>query len=114
MTNRTAPRRPTGLSGQEEEELRTLEKGYDPDAGALPDQELTVHDDRDRKPGDDAMSVPDGKPDGKPEDAGRPLKDAQRKGLLPSNTVTAPPTDRPDDAASGPANLDPDPGRRRP
>lgn len=60
MANRNVPRRPEGLSGQEEEALRTLEKGYDPDAGALPDQELLVHDDRDRKPGDGPVSRHEG------------------------------------------------------
>jgi hypothetical protein len=58
MPDNAKPQRPTGLSGQEEEELRTLEKGYDPQAGALPDQELPVHDDRDRKPGDGPVTRP--------------------------------------------------------
>ncbi|CAM3471228.1 MatE family transporter [Bordetella sputigena] len=131
MSNRDTPRRPTGLSGQEEEALRTLEKGYDPDGGALPDKELPVHDDRDRKPGDDAMD-PRGREkasSGRPADGGSsrhagqdggktassdPLGEAERKGLLPSNNVAAPPMDRPDDTGSSPTNLDPDPGRRRP
>ncbi len=136
MPNRDAPRRPTGLSGQEEEALRTLEKGYDPDGGALPDKALPVHDNRDRKPGDDANPVQGGaagRPRGRPEpDAAarradssdsrhadrsgtpHPLRDAERKGLLPSETVVAPPIDRPDDTVAGPVNLDPDTTRRRP
>lgn len=132
MSNRDTPRRPTGLSGQEEEALRTLEKGYDPDGGALPDKELPVHDDRDRKPGDDAMDARDA--GNRERQAGRadtrggaarsareggkassnPLDDAERKGLLPSNNVAAPPMDRPDDTGSSPTNLDPDPSRRNP
>lgn len=131
MSNRDTPRRPTGLSGQEEEALRTLEKGYDPDGGALPDKELPVHDDRDRKPGDDAMDPRDREKasSGRPADgaasrhAGHeggkaassdPLGEAERKGLLPPNNVAAPPMDRPDDTGSSPTNLDPDPSRRRP
>ncbi|OZI26619.1 hypothetical protein CAL26_04665 [Bordetella genomosp. 9] len=112
MSNRDTPRRPTNLSGQEEEALRTLEKGYDPDAGALPDKELPVHDDRDRKPGDDAMA-PRGR-DGAGRASADPLGDAERKGLLPPNDVATPPMDRPDDTGSTPANLDPDTRRRRP
>ncbi|ARP80344.1 hypothetical protein CAL12_05520 [Bordetella genomosp. 8] len=132
MSNRDTPHRPTGLSGQEEEALRTLEKGYDPDAGALPDKELPVHDDRDRKPGDDAMAPqgrggkgrqaagPDAHVTGRQSsrEAGGasadPLGDAERKGLLPSSNVATPPMDRPDDTGSMPANLDPDTTRRRP
>ncbi|OZI67180.1 hypothetical protein [Bordetella genomosp. 11] len=131
MTNRHAPRRPAGLSGQEEEALRTLEKGYDPDGGALPDPELPVHDHRDRKPGDGAVDAPDdeagksrqtgvARPAGaaggrREESASRgALGDAEKKGLLPSGSVAAPPMDRPEDTSAGPANLDPDTARRRP
>ena len=67
MPNQDKPQRPTGLSGQEEEELRTLEKGYDPQAGALPDQELPVHDDRDRKPGDGPVNRHEGEPSAGPD-----------------------------------------------
>jgi hypothetical protein len=142
MTNRATPRRPTGLSGQEAEDLRSLEKGYDPEGGALPDPD--PHDDPTRKPGDDAIPRSHEKDGGDPgrgqaarhvdpsagEQAGkhgqpkpladaeprqpRPLADAERRGLQPSDTVAAPPMDRPDDTAAGPANLDPDPARRRP
>jgi hypothetical protein len=122
MTNHDAPRRPTGLSGQEEEALRTLEKGYDPDGGALPDQELPVHDHRDRKPGDEARSVQGGAggsqvvrdsaaSPGAPDSSegtrtgasnpSRALGDAQRRGLLPSAGVTTPPADQPDQTAAG-------------
>ncbi|AOB30152.1 hypothetical protein AKI39_04770 [Bordetella sp. H567] len=135
MTDRDVPKRPAGLSGQEEEALRTLEQGYDPDAGALPDSELLVHDDRDHKPGDGPVNLPGGEPEGhgKPDrgrparpaasaggnragDANppRPLRDAEKRGILPSDSVAAPPMDRPDDDAAGPANLDPGAGRRRP
>lgn len=133
MTDRDAPKRPTGLSGQEEEALRTLEKGYDPDAGALPDRELPVHDDRDHKPGDGPVNVPGGETVHHDEpEAGRatrraaasaeneavnpprPVRDAENKGLLPSDKVAAPPMDRPDGNAAGPASLDTDARRRRP
>jgi hypothetical protein len=136
MANRDAPQRPTrptGLSGQEEEALRTLEKGYDPDGSALPDKELPVHDDRDHKPGDGpaerAAASDDGRDSdrdsrgdegrGRDGDHGRdrgahpshpshPVQDAEKKGLVPPDTVAAPPMDRPDRDAAGPANLDPD------
>jgi hypothetical protein len=116
MSNDARPKRPTGLSGQEEEDLRSLEKGYDPDAGALPDPDH--RDDPTRKPGDD--SVAQGSSSGA-DDAvipapaqPRPLGDAERRGLVPPDNVAAPPMDRPDGEAARPVDLDPDPGRRRP
>jgi hypothetical protein len=120
MSNDTTPKRPAGLSGQEEEDLRALEKGYDPDGSALPDPDHS--DDPTRKPGDDSVGE-----QGRRSSAGgvaagsspssspsKPLADAERRGLLPSGDAATPPMDRPDDSAPGAVDLDPDPRRRRP
>ncbi|ARP87681.1 hypothetical protein [Bordetella genomosp. 9] len=120
MSNRDTPQRPAGLSGQEEEDLRALEKGYDPEGGALPDGNL--HDDPNRKPGDDAVPVASAAASARrrPDtgvlapDQPKPVDDAEKRGLLPSSHVATPPVDRPDDTAQGPVDLDPDPARRRP
>lgn len=88
------PQRPTDLSAQEEEELRALEQGYDADAGALPD------------PGQRAEADPPLSP---PRRA-QPLKDAERRGLLPKEGLATPPLDRPDDDEDEP--VDPHSSRR--
>jgi hypothetical protein len=118
MSNDTTPKRPAGLSGQEEEDLRALEKGYDPDGGALPDPDHT--DDPTRKPGDDSVSGPGRTAADRAQAGGaspaqpKPLAEAERRGLLPSGDAATPPMDRPDDSAPGAVDLDPDPRRRRP
>jgi hypothetical protein len=94
-------RRPQGLSGQEEEELRALEKGYDDEAGALPDPDF---DSDARRKAHEA-----GGPGARP--AKKPLREAERHGLLPGAGTTAPPLDDPDDDDDGPADPDPAKGR---
>lgn len=93
--------RPQGLSGQEEEELRALEKGYDDEAGALPDPDF---DSDARREAEEA-----GGPGARP--AKKPLREAERRGLLPGAGTVAPPLDDPDDSDEG--AVDPDPGKRR-
>lgn len=93
------PRAPQGLSGQEREALQTLERGYDKDGGALPDPDGVVNPDHpvspDRtRPGAAAADAL--------RDGANPLKQAQRKGLIPDEGTVAPPLDNPeDDNAAG-------------
>jgi hypothetical protein len=96
-----AARRPQGLSGQEEEELRALEKGYDDVGGALPDPDF----DSDAR----REAAEAGGPGARP--AKKPLKEAERRGLLPRAGTVAPPLDDPDDDDAGPA--DPATGKGR-
>ena len=87
MSKPTIPQRPDHLSGQEEEDLRAFEKGYDDDASGLPGRDL------DRKP-DSPMAAPGHR---------TPLKDAEKHGMLPRAGTVAPPLDNPDDDDEGPA-----------
>ncbi|MFC4273737.1 hypothetical protein [Achromobacter aloeverae] len=88
MTHSRSPQRPTGLSGQEEEDLRAREQGYDADASALPE------------PPPDAHAPSD--PQAPSLARRRPLLDAEDKGLLPRRGTVAPPLDDPDEDDPGP------------
>ncbi|ALM84661.1 hypothetical protein [Bordetella sp. N] len=84
-----APQRPTGLSGQEEEDLRAREKGYDDEASALPEPDPDAH-----APSD---------PPAPSLERHRPLADAEKGGMLPKRGTVAPPLDDPDDDDPGPS-----------
>jgi hypothetical protein len=90
------PERPKGLSGQEEEELRALEKGYDDEASALPG--------RDADSGSEGERHEDGSLRPPTRAAARPLTEAERQGLLPPAGTVAPPLDHPDDEDDGPVS----------
>jgi hypothetical protein len=102
MPNSNTPRRPEGLSGQEEEELRALEKGYDDEAGALPDPDTSpeARHEGAEKGAEKGAEVGGERPPARA--AAKPLKEAERHGLLPAAGTSAPPLDFPDDEDDAP------------